>query len=98
MSDILWVAKMRSETWIAIDLAIVRHRVLDTRRARASAKRLHPAAKAKLKTGMWKSTRQCLKARIGTATKQNLKSKRLAHHSIQIPSSNYRTRGAMHWR
>jgi hypothetical protein len=52
----------------------------------------------KLKTGMWKSTRQRLKARITTAVRQVLKSKRLAHHSIQIPSSNYYTRGAMHWR
>ena len=36
--------------------------------------------------------------RITTAVRQDLKSKRLAHHSIQIPSTNYRTRGAMHWR
>jgi hypothetical protein len=33
---------------------------------------------------------------ITTAEGQELKSKRLAHHSIQIPSSNYCTRGAMH--
>src|SRR6516164_9618039 len=52
----------------------------------------------KLKTGMWKSRRQRLKARITTAPIQELKSKRLVHHRIQIPSSNYRTRGAMHWR
>jgi hypothetical protein len=39
-----------------------------------------------------------LKARITTAVRQELKSKRLAHQSIQIPSSNYRARGAMHWR
>jgi hypothetical protein len=84
--------------WLDESLHRARRRSGRARRARASAKRSHPAAKAKLKTGMWKSTRQCLKARIGTATKQDLKSKRLAHHSIQIPSSNYRTRGAMHWR
>ena len=35
------------------------------------------------------------KSRITAAPNQELKSKR---HSIQIPSSNYRTRGAMHWR
>ena len=52
----------------------------------------------KLKMGMWNSTRQRLKARITTAVRQELKSKRLAHQSIQIPSSNYRARGAMHWR
>jgi hypothetical protein len=39
-------------------------------------------------TGMWKSARQRLKARITTAARQDLKSNRLAHHSIQIPSSN----------
>jgi hypothetical protein len=60
------------------------------------AQRMHMFLK--LKTGMWKSTRQRLKARITTAARQELNSKRLAHHSIQIPSSNYRTRGAMHWR
>jgi len=52
----------------------------------------------KLKTGMWKSTRQRLETRITATARQELKSKRLAHHSIQIPSSNYCTRGAMHWR
>jgi hypothetical protein len=69
------------------------------------SKRLRPILQAqrthmflKLKTGMWKSTRQRLKARITTAVRQELKSKRLAHQSIQIPSSNYRARGAMHWR
>src|SRR5262249_6676830 len=60
------------------------------------AQRMHMFLK--LKTGMWKSTRQRLKARITTAVSQDLKSRRLAHHSIQIPSSNYCTRGAMHWR
>jgi hypothetical protein len=37
-------------------------------------------------------------ARITTAARQEIKSKRLAHQSTQIPSSNYCTRGAMHWR
>jgi len=60
------------------------------------AQRMHMFLK--LKTGMWKSTRQRLKTRITATARQELKSKRLAHHSIQIPSSNYCTRGAMHWR
>ena len=38
-----------------------------------------------------------IKARIATAP-EDIKSKRLAHHSIQLPQSNYGTRGAMHWR
>jgi len=42
------------------------------------------------------NNRQHLEARI--TTKQELKSKRLAHHSIQQPQHNYGTRGAMHWR
>jgi hypothetical protein len=73
--------------------------------SQACSKRLRPILQAQrlktflqLKTGMWKSTRQRLKARITTARIQELKSKRLVHHRIQIPSSNYRTRGAMHWR
>jgi hypothetical protein len=52
----------------------------------------------KLKTGMWKNTRYRLKARITDAVSQELNSKRLAHHSILRPQSNYSTRGAMHWR
>jgi hypothetical protein len=51
-----------------------------------------------LKSYMWKSTRKRLKARLSPAARQNLKSKRLAHHSIQIPFSNYSTRGSMRWR
>src|SRR5262245_43559096 len=51
-----------------------------------------------LKSYMSRSNRQRLKARIATAPKQDLKSKRLAHHAIQLPQSNYGTRGAMHWR
>src|SRR5215813_5896841 len=66
------------------------------KRPHLQAQRMHMFLK--LKTGMWKSTRQRLKARITTAVRQDLKSRRLAHHSIQIPSSNYCTRGAMHWR
>src|SRR5262249_14871364 len=56
------------------------------------SKRLRPILQAqrahlflKLKTGMWKRTRHRPKARITTAVRQELKSKRLAHHSIQIP-------------
>jgi hypothetical protein len=48
-----------------------------------------------LKSGMSKRNRQRLKARITTT--QQLKSKRLAHHRIQIPFHNYNTRGAAHW-
>jgi hypothetical protein len=51
-----------------------------------------------LKTYMSKRSRQRLKARIATAPIKELKSKRLAHHAIQLPQSNYGTRGAMHWR
>jgi hypothetical protein len=51
-----------------------------------------------LKSGMSKRNRQRLKARIEPTLKQELKGKRLAHHSIPIPFSNYSTRGAMHWR
>jgi hypothetical protein len=73
--------------------------------SQACSKRLRPILQAqrmqtflKLKSYMWRSTRQRLKARITAAARQELKSKRLAHHSIQIPFSNYSTRGAMHWR
>jgi hypothetical protein len=52
----------------------------------------------KLKTGMRKTTRQRLIARIAPAPHQELNSKRLAHHTIQLPQGNYGTRGAMHWR
>jgi hypothetical protein len=51
-----------------------------------------------LKSYMWKNNRQRLKARLATTPKQEFKSKRLAHHAIQLPQSNYGTRGAMHWR
>jgi hypothetical protein len=50
------------------------------------------------KTYMSKQNRQRLKARIPLSPKQELKSKRLSHHSIQLPQSNYGTLGAMHWR
>jgi ligand-binding sensor domain-containing protein len=39
----------------------------------------------KLKSGMWKTTYQRLKARIATAARQELKSKRLAHQSHTNP-------------
>jgi hypothetical protein len=72
--------------------------------SQACSKRLRPILQTqrlqtflKLKSGMWKNNQKRLKARIATAPEE-LKSKRLAHHSIQLPQSNYRTRGAMHWR
>jgi hypothetical protein len=52
----------------------------------------------KLKSYMSKRNRQRIRARITAAPSQELKSKRLSHHSIQLPQSNYSTRGAMHWR
>jgi hypothetical protein len=73
--------------------------------SQACSKRQRPILQARrlktfleLKSGMWKSNQRRLKARIATATSQHLNSKRLAHHSIPMPSSNHRTRGAMHWR
>src|SRR5262249_41223016 len=50
-----------------------------------------------LKSGMSKRDGQRLKARIPSVSTQELKGKRLAHHRIAIPFSNYGTRGAMHW-
>jgi hypothetical protein len=50
------------------------------------------------KSFMSKRNRQRIKARITAAPSQELKSKRLSHHSIQLPQSNYSTRGLMHWR
>jgi hypothetical protein len=52
----------------------------------------------KFKRYMSKRNRQRLKARIATAPIKELKSKRLRHHAIPLPQSNYGTRGAMHWR
>ena len=52
----------------------------------------------KFKRYMSKRNRQRLKARIATARTQELNSKRLSHHAIALPQSNYGTRGAMHWR
>jgi hypothetical protein len=73
--------------------------------SQACSKRLRPILQAQrlktfleLKSGMSRRNQQRLKARITAAVRQELNSKRLAHHSIPIPSSNYRTRGAMHWR
>jgi hypothetical protein len=72
--------------------------------SRTLGKRTRPILQArrldmflKLKTGMWKSTRQRLKARTAAA-RQDFNSKRLSHHTIQHPQHNYGTRGAMHWR
>jgi hypothetical protein len=76
-----------------------------THASQVCSKRLRPILQAQrlktffeLKSGMSRRNQQRLKARITAAVRQELKSKRLAHHSITIPFSNYRTRGAMHWR
>jgi hypothetical protein len=73
--------------------------------SRQCSKRLRPILQAKRlqffiehKSGMWKSNRDRLRARIVTAPNQELNSKRLSHHSIQLPQRNYGTYGAMHWR
>jgi len=73
--------------------------------SRQCSKRLRPILQTKRlqffiehKSGMWKSNRQRLKARIVTAPNQELNSKRLSHHSIQLPQRNYGTYGTMHWR
>jgi hypothetical protein len=52
----------------------------------------------KLKSYMRLSNRLRLKARIPKAPSNRLDSKRLSHRTIQLPHSNYGTRGAMHWR
>jgi hypothetical protein len=52
----------------------------------------------KLKSYMGNRNRQRLIARIPKTPTKRLDGKRLSHHSIQLPQSNYRTRGAMHWR
>jgi hypothetical protein len=73
--------------------------------SQACSKRLRPILQAQrlktfleLKSGMSQRNRQRLKARITAAVRQELNSKRLAHHSIPIPQRNYQTKGAMHWR
>jgi len=65
-------------------------------RSALQAKRIQ--AFLSLKSYMGRSNRQRLKARLVTAPRQDFISKRLAHYSIPLPQSNYRTRGAMHWR
>jgi hypothetical protein len=62
------------------------------------AKRLKAFLKFKAGTGMSKRNLARLKARIPKTPSQELNSKRLTHHAIQLPQSNYGTRGAMHWR
>jgi len=73
--------------------------------SRICSKRQRPILKAnriktflELKSYMSQRNRQRLKARVATAPNQDLNSKRLAHHAIQLPHSNYGTRGAMPWR
>ena len=52
----------------------------------------------KLKSYMGQRNRRRLKSRIPKTHSRRLDSKRLSHHTIQLPHSNYSTRGAMHWR
>ena len=72
-------------------------RILD-KRTRPILQAIRLRTFLQLKSYMSKRNRQRLKARIATAPIKDLKSKRLAHHAIQLPQTNYRTRGAMHWR
>jgi hypothetical protein len=73
--------------------------------SRACSRKQRPALQTKrlqafleFKTYMSRRNRNRIKARIPTASTQDFKSKRLSHHSITVPQSNYSTRGAMHWR
>jgi hypothetical protein len=73
--------------------------------SRALGKRTRPILQAirlrkllELKSYMSKRNRQRLAARLTPAVTQELISKRLSHHTIQLPQSNYGTRGAMLWR
>jgi hypothetical protein len=52
----------------------------------------------KFKSYMGQRNRRRLIARIPKTHSKRLDSKRLSHHMIGLPQSNYRTRGAMHWR
>jgi hypothetical protein len=65
-------------------------------RAQLQAQRLQTFLK--LKSYMSRINRRRLAARMPKAQSKPLDSKRLAHHSIQLPQSNYGTQGAMHWR
>jgi len=71
-------------------------RVLD-KRTRPTLQAIRLRNFLEFKSGMSKRNRQRIKARIPTAITKELKGKRLAHHRIPIPFSNYGTRGAMHW-
>src|SRR6516225_7660499 len=73
--------------------------------SRTLGKRTRPILQAlrletflKLKSYMSQRNRRRLKARIPKTHSRRLDSKRLSHHMIQLPHSNYSTRGAMHWR
>src|SRR5262249_20240035 len=73
--------------------------------SRTLGKRTRPILQAvrlraflKLKSYMSQRNRTRLKARIPETDNKRLASKRLTHHMIQLPQSNYGTRGAMHWR
>jgi hypothetical protein len=60
------------------------------------ANRLKAFLEFKSGTGMSQRNRHRIKARIKAPT-QELTSKRFSHHKVQLPQSNYNTRGAMHW-
>jgi len=73
--------------------------------SRTLGKRTRPILQAlrletflKLKSYMSQRNRRRLKARIPKTHNKRLDSKRLGHHMIELPQSNYGTRGAMHWR
>jgi hypothetical protein len=72
-------------------------RTLD-KRTRPILQALRLEAFLKLKSYMSQRNRRRLKARIPKTHSKRLNSKRLSHHTIQLPQSNYSTRGAMHWR
>ena len=67
------------------------------KRGRSTLKAVRLRNFLELKSGMSKRNRQRLKTRISPTSTQELKTKRLAHHRIQIPVHNYNTRGAAHW-
>jgi hypothetical protein len=67
------------------------------KRGRAILKAIRLRNFLEFKSGMSQRNRQRLKGRIPAAPQRELNSKRLAHHRIPIPYSNYGTRGAMHW-
>ena len=73
--------------------------------SRQCSKHLRPILQAKRlrfflehKPSMSKRNRRRIASRITVAAEQEFTSKRLKHHSIQLPQRNYGTCGAMDWR